>query len=265
MNEAAAPSLANLLSSLQKEVTHFGDRIEVAHEIVWRRLAEVEENSSIIESGPKELKEFRTATEEIKVALFNCNSNFRVSELCSKFHSFWGSSVGVSKACRCNFYIYWHKQTTENKIAIETELVEKGFSAFRFWRYTDMMIEPLLGEADDGDPLFSEDSPLWAMAGAYLDLLVYRDALLEDEANFEATRAKNRFSLPENVDDFDIRSIFELAQNNGYGGKLRQLRDHLAKWKADERDKGEKWLLSRAELEQFLRYLSKRQKGKSKS
>ncbi len=80
----------------------------------------------------------------------------------------------------------------------------------------------------------------------------------------EAARASNPFGLPENIEDFGVRQIFELAQGNGYSGKLRQLRQHLAIWKDDdERASGEKWLLSRTELEQFLRYLSERQRAKT--
>ncbi len=81
-------------------------------------------------------------------------------------------------------------------------------------------------------------------------------------ADGEAARASNPFGLPENIEDYDVRSILELAKKNGYGGKLRQLRQHLAEWEGDGRESGERWLLSRAELEQFLRYLSERQRKK---
>jgi hypothetical protein len=78
----------------------------------------------------------------------------------------------------------------------------------------------------------------------------------------EAARASNPFGLPESIEDYDVRMIFGAAQKNGYGGKSRNLKQHLATWKGDERASGERWLLSRAELEQFLRYLSERQRKK---
>ena len=78
----------------------------------------------------------------------------------------------------------------------------------------------------------------------------------------EATRANNPFGFPKGVSDFDSRAIFDLAQRNGYKGGKRQLLANLANWKADEREPREKWLLTREEIEQFLRYLSGIQRGK---
>lgn len=75
-------------------------------------------------------------------------------------------------------------------------------------------------------------------------------------------RAENSFGLPVGAQDFSLKQIEAAARQNGFRSTRRQLQQHLANWKKGDRERGERWLLSRAELEEFLRYLIQRQRDK---
>lgn len=133
----------------------------------------------------------------------------------------------------------------------------------------------LIEQADDSYHLLLKDKDIGEeMIDCFFDdsqdAIKERAELKRANAELEAAlqlerqkqHAENPFNLPLGAQNFALKEIEAAARQNGGTITRRQLQKHLANWRGADREKGEKWQLERAELEEFLRYLSQKQRAK---
>ena len=157
------------------------------------------------------------------------------------------------------------------------ESLEEAAKENEAFRHSDIwqQAKPLLGQAeaiyrrftmlkDIGDGLVEDFFDEGSCALKQCARLEREKTDLEETLQRERQkqRAQNPFNLPLGVQDFPLKAIEAAARQNGFEITRRQIQKHLSNWRGADREKGEKWLLSRAELEEFLRYLSQRQRAK---